>query len=173
MFLSSDTLLLRALEPDDLPLLYVWENDTSLWRYGSTLSPFSRYVLKEYIASCGGDLYETRQLRLMVVHRPSDACIGMVDLFDFDPHHSRAAVGILIAPAWQRQGCAREALALLHDYAFRFLGIRMLFAHVPLSNEPSLRLFDSAGYERRGVLRDWIRVGEAYEDVLITQKFNY
>ena len=43
-WLENDTIRLRALEPEDLDLLYAWENDTSLWEFGSTLVPYSRYV---------------------------------------------------------------------------------------------------------------------------------
>lgn len=50
MLLSNDRVRLRALEPEDLELLYRWENDPELWEVGNTLAPYSRYILKEYIA---------------------------------------------------------------------------------------------------------------------------
>ena len=48
-FLEDEVIRLRALEPEDLELLYRWENDSALWEFSSTLAPFSRYLLKEYI----------------------------------------------------------------------------------------------------------------------------
>lgn len=168
--LANKNITLRAPEPEDLEVFYKWENDTSLWSYGSTITPFSRYMLKEYIASGGGDFYQTRQLRLMIVNKADQSTVGMIDLFDFDPFHRRAALGILIDPAHQRQGFALQALTLLDAYAFRFLGIHMLFVHVPQCNEASIRLFEKAGFEDKGILSDWIRIEDQYEDVLIMQK---
>ncbi|MEG1587097.1 MAG: GNAT family protein [Bacteroidales bacterium] len=170
--LANKIIALRAPEPEDLEIFYNWENDTTLWRYGSTIAPFSRYTLKEYIASGGGDFYQTRQLRLMIVKKDENKTIGMVDLFDYDPFHRRAALGILIDPIYQGQGFAHQALSLLDSYAFRFLGIHMLFAHVPVDNIASFRLFEKSGFEKQGILKDWIRIADQYEDVLVMQRCN-
>ena len=62
MLLSNDRVRLRALEPEDLELLYRWENDPELWEVGNTLAPYSRYILKEYIAGSDRSIYESRQL---------------------------------------------------------------------------------------------------------------
>ena len=66
MLLSNDRVRLRALEPEDLELLYRWENDPELWEVGNTLAPYSRYILKEYIAGSDRSIYESRQLRFMI-----------------------------------------------------------------------------------------------------------
>ena len=34
----------RAMEPEDLDLLYTIENDTKLWNIGVTSVPYSRYT---------------------------------------------------------------------------------------------------------------------------------
>lgn len=166
--LQNELLQLRPIEPEDLGVLYKWENDASLWKYGSTIAPFSRYILKEYIATAG-DLFASRQLRLMVEEKHTHEVIGIADLFDYDPFHRKAAVGVLIAPSLQRRGWGKQVLGLLSDYAFGFLGIHMLFAHVPVSNTASVALFKSSGYQTCGTLKDWLRVGDRYEDALLLQ----
>lgn len=45
---------LRALEPEDLDMLYEIENDRSLWNVGATNVPYSRYTLHDYIAHFQG-----------------------------------------------------------------------------------------------------------------------
>ena len=62
MLLSNDRVRLRALEPEDLELLYRWENDPELWEVGNTLAPYSRYILKEYIAGSDRSIYAIRGL---------------------------------------------------------------------------------------------------------------
>jgi diamine N-acetyltransferase len=47
--LSGESISLRALEPEDLELLYQWENDPTVWLLSGTMAPFSRYVLKRYL----------------------------------------------------------------------------------------------------------------------------
>ncbi|MCX6308614.1 MAG: GNAT family N-acetyltransferase, partial [Bacteroidia bacterium] len=107
--LSSERIRLRALEPEDLDCLYRWENDDRLWAFGSTLTPFSRFVLRQYIENSGQDLFEAKQLRLVVVENATDTPIGTIDLYDFDPFHLRAGIGILIDAEHQKQGFAGEA----------------------------------------------------------------
>ena len=88
---------LRALEPEDLELLYSWENNVSYWIVSSTVVPFSKYTLKRYLENSHKDIYETGQVRLMIDHIADKATIGTIDIFDFDPFHKRAGMGILIA----------------------------------------------------------------------------
>ena len=149
--LQNKTVCLRAPEPEDLELLYSWENNPEWWEIGNTLAPYSRYLLKEYIAES---------------HR------GIFDLYDFDPHHRRAGVGILVDPLYQKNGLATEALELLAEYAFSYLKLHQLFVHIPIGNEPSKALFARCGFTVTGILTDWITTKDGYSDVLTMQKIN-
>ncbi|MCX6259510.1 MAG: GNAT family N-acetyltransferase, partial [Bacteroidia bacterium] len=98
---------LRALEPEDLELLYEWENNVSYWTISNTIVPFSKYTLKRYLEDSHKNIYEIGQLRLMIDHIPDNATIGTIDIFDFDPFHKRAGIGILIAnEQYRRKGYA-------------------------------------------------------------------
>lgn len=168
--LENSEIRLRALEPEDLEWVYRWENNPDLWQVGATLAPFSRYVLKEYIAASHRDIFDLKQLRLMVELRATGVAAGMVDLFDFDPHHRRAAVGILVDSAYRKDGVATGAVKLLAEYAFSFLRMHQLYAHVPVGNEASKALFARCGFVVTGVLSDWLAVADGYEDVLVMQR---
>ena len=170
-YLECENLRLRALETEDIELLYKWENDSSLWEFGNTLAPFSRSVLEEYIRDSRLDIYSVRQLRLMIELKSADnAAVGTVDLYDFDPHHSRAGIGILIDPLYQNRRVAAQALELIEAYAFGFLHLHQLYAYVPNANEASVKLFCKSGYESAGVLKEWLFVGEGWKDVTVFQK---
>ena len=93
---KDDTIRLRALEPEDLEYLYKWENDMDLWEVSDTLTPFSIFTLKKYIETCHLDIYTTKQLRLMVERIEPQTRVGLVDLYDFDPYHQLAGIGIMI-----------------------------------------------------------------------------
>ena len=57
---------LRAIEPEDLDLLYRIENDVELWNVGTSNVPYSRYLLHDYVANAKNDIYTDRQVRMMV-----------------------------------------------------------------------------------------------------------
>ncbi len=171
-FLENNRLRLRALEPEDLDVLYKWENDTELWRYGSTLAPYSRFTLKEYLADSRLDIYTSRQLRLMLTLKSGNIPVGTIDLYDFDPMNRKAAVGILIDKDYRQQGLASEALNLMEEYAFGFLMLKQLYAYVPERNVVSVRLFEHCRYKRTGHLIAWIKNNDVYEDTFFMQLIN-
>ena len=172
-YLTSDRITLRAPEPEDLDAFYRWENDTALWAVGCAVEPYSRYALRQYIATADHDIYARRQLRLMVERRADRMVVGVVDLFDFDPTHQRAGVGLLIDRAFQRQGFASEALNLLVDYAFGVLHLKQLYAHVPTDNAACLALFDRAtAFTHTATLRSWLQRHNTYVDVEVWQLIN-
>jgi len=168
--LENSTVALRALEPEDLELLYQWENDTSVWHLSNTLVPYSRYLLKQYLENAGRDIFEHKQLRLIIELIKGGKAIGAIDLFDFDPFHRRAGIGILIADLSQRRkGYARESLETLKEYAFSVLKLHQLYCNIAGGNESSINLFTGAGFRRVGEKRDWLFNGAGYESEWLFQ----
>lgn len=167
--LSSPQLSLRALEPEDLDLLYTVENDTSLWPYGRSNVPYSRYVLRRYLSECRNDIYADGQLRLMM-ETPDHHTAGIADLADYSPRHGRAEVGIVVLPPYRHRGLAREALRLLARYADVHLAMTQLYAYVAEANEPAKRLFRAAGYDRECLLDGWLHAPEGPADARLFRK---
>jgi diamine N-acetyltransferase len=162
---SSDGILtgpeihLRALEPEDLDLLYEWENDPAIWHLGNTLTPFSRFVLEQYLLNAQNDIFSNKQLRLMIDLNDAGklrSTIGSIDLFDFDPFNRRAGVGILITQAYRSKGYASEALVLMKNYAFTLLGLHQLYCNIDSENSISIALFNKHGFEKCGEKKDWL-----------------
>jgi len=161
---------LRAVEPEDLELLYKWENDIEFWVVSNTITPFSKFTLKRYIETSHKTIYETGQLRLMIEVKATGETIGTVDLFDFDPYHHRAGVGILIAlKEHRRKGYATMAMTALIDYCFKVLKLHQLYCNIPASNKPSLDLFRSLGFADIGIKKDWTRHGDVYHNEYFLQ----
>lgn len=170
--LENKNITLRALEPDDLETLFEIENDRSLWQVSNTLVPFSRDILKKYISQAHQDIYEARQLRLAISPVGSTELIGLVDLFEFDPRHHRAGIGIIVKKTYQQKGIASQAVQLVLDYAFNQLNLHQIFAHIPSDNEHSRRLFENIGFTLSGTQKDWIRGNNGYLDVNLFQFIN-
>ncbi len=171
--LENNTISLRAPELEDLDLLYIWENEPSIWQVSGTLTPFSRYVLKQYLENTGKDIYQVKQLRLMIQLKNNHRPIGAVDLFDFEPHHRRVGIGILIAdPSDRRQGYARETLETMTSYCFDVLHLHQVYCNIAADNGASIKLFEEAGFEECGRKKDWLFNGSTYEDELLYQLVN-
>lgn len=177
MKLEGEHIWLRAIEPLDIDVIYKWENDTENWSVSLTQTPFSRFVLEQYITTAHQDIYTAKQLRLMIDLSPSHSpqengsrSIGTIDLFDFDPDHLRAGIGILIADKSERKkGYASEALGVLIEYCFHSLNLHQLFCNIAPDNEASILLFQKHGFQITGIKKDWIRDSNKYKDELILQ----
>ncbi len=160
----------RALEPDDIDLLYEWENDAEIWEVSNTFEPFSKYILAKYIKESQRDIYESRQARMIIETLEGDA-VGAIDLFDFDPFHFRAGVGILIHNEKDRKlGYATDALKLLCDYAENYLRLHQLYANISQDNLFSIQLFINNGFELCGTKKEWRRTTDGWKNELMFQK---
>ncbi len=168
--LNKGKVILRPLEPGDIELLYRWENNMEIWEVSNTRVPYSKYILSEYIKDSAKDIYETRQLRLIIQTRKQEP-VGAVDLFDFDPYHQRAGAGILIHETENRSfGYAFDALDTLADYSLNTLGLKQLYANIAADNTPSIRLFEKAGFIKAGVKKSWLKVKNGWKDEFMYQK---
>ena len=157
---------LRALEPDDLEFLYDLENDPDIWGVSDTLAPVSRHALRQYLEHATADFYVVRQLRLVITTEIGSPAVGVVDLFDFDPLHLRAGVGITILAGARRCGYARQALEYLKRYARDVLRLHQIYATVTADNQPSLSLFEAAGFRRVGMRQGWLRTAQGWADAV-------
>ena len=169
--LQKDGYRLRAPEPEDLDCMMQFENTPSLWEVSNATGPYSRFYLKQYIESNKNDLYAENQLRLMI-ESPEKKVVGIIDIFNFEPFHNRVEVGIVIADHSRRLGIGLLALELLTKHCFDYLGIHQLYAFIDVTNEACRRLFQKGGFEECALLKDWMRTGKTYRDVVMVQRLN-
>lgn len=112
---NKPKVLLRALEPEDLDLLYGIENNPEVWDVSPTNVPYSRYVLHNYLANTVNDIYVDKQVRF-VIDADKEQCIGLLDVVHFDPKHRRAEVSIVLRKEFRKKRpsskCSFAALRL-------------------------------------------------------------
>lgn len=168
-YLKGENSNLRALEPEDLEFLYTIENNESFWEISHTQTPFSKYLLKQYLENTHLDIFEAKQVRLLIEEKTTKTQIGLIDLFDFNPQHKRAGIGILIHPDFQKNGFASEALSILIDYAFKHLNLHQLYANITANNSKSISLFTKHNFKKVGVKKDWILSEGNFIDEILFQ----
>ena len=157
-------LCLRKIEPSDLPFLYQWENDATMWSDSDTHNPLSRHELRQYIESSMGDIYRDGQLRLVI--DDEGVTLGCIDLFDFDARNRKAAIGMYIAPNMRGKGFGKKSVELLLDYVFNFLKLRMVYAIIGVKNYSCSRIYESLGFVPSSILKAWT----LEDDAILWQK---
>ena len=171
--LKGENIYLRALEPNDLEFVYAMENDQSMWEVSNTQTPYSRFLIKQYLENAHQDIYEAKQLRLAICQDQDFPAIGLIDLFDFDPKNNRAGLGIVIQGQENRnQNIGSEALELILKYSFYHLNLHQLYANIGTENSASIALFSKFGFQKIGVKKDWVLVHGSYQDEAIFQLIN-
>ena len=166
---QNDLVTLRALEPDDLDFLFDVENDTELWKYSNRFHPYSKSLFNSYIANADKDIFETRQIKFTITDKKKNA-IGFIDLFNFEPLHHRAAIGLIITAHNRGRGYARAALELIENYAKEWLQLHQLYANIAPENQHSIQLFESQNFLLVGKKKDWNFYEGHFHDELIYQK---
>ncbi len=170
--LKGDKIYLRALEPEDLEFVYTLENDEIIWEISNTISPYSKYLLKQYLKNAHKDIFEVKQLRLAICNK-KDVTLGLIDIFDFDFKNRRAGIGIVIGDEKNRgKGYGQESLQLLIDYCFSQLHLHQLYCNISEDNKRSIVLFENMGFEKVGIKKDWNLINNSYKNELFYQLIN-
>lgn len=166
--LLGKRIYLRTIDSGDFEIINRWENSPEYWTISGTQVPFSKDLILAYVHD-SQDIYQSKQVRFIICLLENDKPIGHVDLFDFEPHHSKAGVGILIVKTEQRKGYAKEALKILKNYCIQHLGLRNLYCNIIEDNEASIHLFETLGFEKIGLQKDWIKEGYEWKNVWLLQ----
>jgi diamine N-acetyltransferase len=171
--LIGEHIYLRALEPEDLEFIFALENDESIWNVSNTQTPYSRFLIKQYLENAHQDIYEAKQLRLAICQHQTHKTIGLIDLFDFDAQNARAGIGIIIQQSENRSnGLGSEALSLLIKYAFTHLQLNQLYANIGTNNAISCALFTKFGFQKIGIKKQWNKVNGIFQDEALYQLIN-
>ncbi|SDR68184.1 GNAT family N-acetyltransferase [Christiangramia echinicola] len=170
--LQGKKVYLRALEPEDLDFVHEIENNEDFWEISSTQAPYSKFLIRQYIENAHRDIYDIKQLRLVICTRRGRQ-VGLIDVYDLEPKDKRAAIGILIANKKDRKkGFGSESLGLLCDYCFTHLGLHQVYASVTSSNEESKRIFENNRFRKIGLKKDWTFFNGEFKDEWLYQLIN-
>ncbi len=167
--LTGEKVFLRALEPSDLNFLYNLENDMSLWNVSQSQTPYSKFVLKRYLDNAQEDVYTAKQLRLVICDKQSKTAVGLIDIFDFDPQHLRAGIGIIVLENSRKTGFAKDSIKIVLEYCFSKLNLHQIFANIDPANTNSVSLFANFGFKCAGIKKDWNLMDNKFNDEALYQ----
>ena len=159
--LSTERLVLRALEADDAAALLKIYGDEEVMRYWCH-PPWTRVQqAAAAVAEAHEEYRSSRSMHLAITSRDDRQVIGSCALYDIVPQHARATLGFLLArPAWGR-GYAGEAVSALLALGFHWMGLNRVEAEVAIENDASARMLARIGFRYEGRMRArWIVQGK-------------
>lgn len=94
---------------------------------------------------------------------------GCVDLYAYDPLNRRAAVGVVVATGYRRQGYGLAMLEALRGMASETFYLHQIYADIAADNGASEALFRKAGYTECGRFREWVEKDGEFVDTIRMQ----
>lgn len=158
-------LKLRAVEPEDVDMMFQAESDEAAWLYSDYTAPLSRELLRQYALTYDADPFRSGQLRFIIENGKTP--VGILDIFDISPRHLRADTGIYLLPKFRGKGLASKALEAAKDYSRNRLGLHQLTATVAQSNATAMLCYEKAGFKPTGTRPDWLRTTDGYQSANI------
>jgi len=156
---------LEPFTPGDMDRLIAWiETPEALlqWAGPDLVFPLTRRQLLDQLALAAGP--EPSRYVYRIVLAASGEVIGHIELGTIDQRHRSARIArVLVAePRWRGRGIAPAALGQVIDQAFGTLGLHRLELAVYDFNLAAIRCYEKLGFQREGLRRDAVRVGDTY-----------
>ncbi len=166
MELTTTRLQINALRPTDAPVLFGYRADPEVARFQSW-RPANLAEVGDFIAAqASADMAEGWFQRAIRLRQGGDL-IGDIGIHMAAEVEASIEFGISIAPAWQQQGYAGEALKALFAWVFGTLGRHRIHASVDPRNLASMAMLRSLGMRQEAHFRKslWFH-GEWADDVV-------
>jgi len=162
--IETPRLVVRQIAEPDLPGLMAVNGDDTVTQFLPYATWRSMDDATAWYRRIAGIQATGNAVQFAIVSRDDASVIGACLLFNFNEGSARAELGYVLGRAHWGRGLAREAAGALVGAAFGPMGLRRLEAEVNPLNRPSVRLLQSLGFTREGLLRQrWVGKGAAYD----------
>ena len=98
--------------------------------------------------------------------------VGTIEMFDFDPIHKHAGIGIMLLKEYQGQGIGKLALDQFLAYLFETLHVHSVYANVSETNVNSIKFFESYGFEKIAEYKEFLCENQTFVSQLTFQYIN-
>ncbi|WP_274309997.1 GNAT family N-acetyltransferase [Solibacillus daqui] len=168
--LETERLILREVVPQDAQNIYSYfSNDLVTKHYGmDTMTQLAD--AEALIQAFATNFSQQRAIRWAIERKDEPGLIGTIGFNLWSKIHRRAEIGYELHPDFWRAGYTSEALNIVTEYGFNELGLTRIGAVVYLENTPSNQLLLKNGFEKEGVLRNYMYQNEQAHDVNMFSK---
>lgn len=161
--LETERLVLREITMDDAEAIFsCFSNENVTQYYGQeTLKNIKQ--AEEFVEFFSNSFKEKRGVRWGVERKGTQGLIGTIGFNAWSPKHKRAEIGYEIHPEQWKKGFAYEAIVKVIQYGLDELQLNRIGAVVFLDNEASNKLLTKVGFQKEGILKDYMyQNGEAH-----------
>jgi RimJ/RimL family protein N-acetyltransferase len=164
--LRGEKVILRALNRDDLPRVWQFNNDLEVELAGGGDPPMPQ-SLERLQADFDREAAKGGRDNAYFAIEADGTVIGNCGLRDFSETDRTCELGISIGDkAYWGKGYGRDAVRLLVDYAFRYRNMRKVFLRVWGNNERGIRAYRAVGFVEEGRLRRHVWSDGQYVDLV-------
>ena len=162
--LETGRLLLREIVIEDVQSIYECFSNHDVTRYYGQDTLSSREEAKQFIDFFSKNYKEKRGIRWGIQIKGKEGIIGTIGFNAWSPRHRRAEIGYELHPDYWRKGYASEAISEVISFGFKELNLMRIGAVVFVENEASNELLKKLGFEKEGVLRNYMyQNGKAHD----------
>lgn len=143
---------LRPARAQDLVQLRQWESDPRIAHWlGTTATALDSRESpdQEY-----DRLLRTPRIKLLAIQRKDATVVGFLRINDIDQIDRKAVIRIFVAPEYQRQRFASDAIRTALHFCFRELGLHRIGLVVRADNIPARAIYERIGFHQEGIERD-------------------
>ena len=170
--LNGSLAFLRTPDMSDVQFMLDIENDERYWHLSGNTSPFSTEDIERFVTESASNLETDHQLRLVIIDIATKNRAGLLDVFEYNPLHKRAGIGIFLHEEFRGKGLAADALRVLIQYLFKIVQLHQIWCNVLVENNSSMQLFLKAGFEQTCIKREWIFHDNQFHDEATLQFIN-
>lgn len=162
--LETKRLLLREITKDDANSIFSCFSNEDVTRYYGQETLNNIEQAEAFVDFFANSYKEKRGVRWGIELKGYQGIIGTMGFNAWSPKHKRAEIGYEIHPEHWRKGYTFEAISKVIQYGFNEFDLTRIGAVVFMENEASIKLLTKAGFEKEGILRDYMyQNGEAYD----------
>ncbi|WP_246589447.1 GNAT family N-acetyltransferase [Desertibacillus haloalkaliphilus] len=167
---ETKRLMVRDIEMSDKEEIYALYSDPNVMQFDNSSGFQSLEETEQFIAQIQNPYVDDGSIRWAIVQKQTGDLIGTCGFRNWDRHSQHAEIGGNISSKYWRKGYATELLPKLIEYGFNHLQLNKIHAYTLTKNKAVLRLLKNYNFKKEGILRQYYRLDQGYEDVVIFGK---
>ncbi|WP_186576996.1 GNAT family N-acetyltransferase [Aquibacillus kalidii] len=165
--LETNRLVLREITRDDTEGIFRCFSNGDVTRYYGQETLDSMEQAESIVDFFATSYKEFRGIRWGIERIGTKGIIGTIGFNAWSQKHRRAEIGYEIHPEHWRKGYTLEALLEIIQYGFDELGLTRIGAVVFLDNQASNTLLTKVGFQKEGILRDYMHQNGNVHDTYV------
>ena len=153
--LSDGVVSLREWRGEDRDGLVEMANDAAIRQWTRIPTPYTERDAEQWFALTRTTRAAGHQAAFAVIAVEDGELLGSIDLRVHPADPAIGELGYMVGPQARGRGVATRAVELITAWAFETLSIERMEILIDPRNRPSLRVAESAGYVREGVMRSY------------------